>query len=104
MNMFFHSVQWKLIVIYTMITLVAMQIIGLYFVQANEEYYLDNFNRTLETQASLLSVNLERYLSQDEINKEEINLLANSLFALNGVDVTITDQSGLVISTSDHKE
>lgn len=104
MNKFFHSVQWKLIVIYTMITLVAMQVIGLYFVQATEDYYLDNFNRTLETQASLLSVNLERYLSEDEINEEEINLLAGSLFALNGVDVTITDQSGVVISTSDHKE
>ncbi len=104
MNKFFHSVQWKLIVIYTMIILVAMQVIGLYFVQATEEYYLDNFDRTLETQASLLSVNLERYLSEDEINEEEINLLAGSLFALSGVDVTVTDQSGVVISTSDHKD
>ncbi len=103
MKSFFNSIQWKLIVIYVLLTLIAMQIIGLYFVQATDEYYLDNFDSTLETQAGLLSVNLERYLSEDTINQDEIDLLVNNLFALSGVDVSIMDRNGLVISTTEQR-
>ncbi len=103
MKSFFNSIQWKLIVIYVLLTLIAMQIIGLYFVQATEDYYLDNFDSTLETQAGLLSVNLERYLSEDDINQDEIDLLVNNLFALSGVNVSIMDRSGLVISATEQR-
>lgn len=80
-----------------------MQIIGLYFVQATEDYYLDNFDSTLETQAGLLSVNLERYLNDNTMNQEEIDLLVNNLFALSGVDVSIMDRNGLVVSTTEKR-
>lgn len=103
MKNFFNSIQWKLIVIYVLLTLIAMQIIGLYFVRATEEYYMDNFESTLETQAGLLSVNLERYLSEDIANVKEINLLVNNLFALSGVDASIMDRNGLVISTTEQR-
>jgi len=80
-----------------------MQIIGLYFIQFTEEYYIDNFNETLDAQASLISVNLERYLIEDKLNDKEIDDLVNNLFALNGVEVSIMDNSGFVISTSEKK-
>lgn len=78
-----------------------MQIIGLYFVQSTEDYYIDNFNRTLDIQASLLSVNLERYLLEESQNSDDINELVENLFALNGVDVSIVDNSGFIISTTE---
>ena len=82
-----------------------MQIIGIYFIQSLEKYFVENFNDTLKAQASLLSVNLERYLSDNEKNEDEkraeIDALVENLFALNGVDVSIIDNSGIVVSTSE---
>lgn len=87
--------------IYILLILISMQIIGLYFIQSTEDYYIDNFNKTLDAQASLLSVNLERYLIEEKQNKDDINELVENLFALNGVDVSIVDNSGFIISTSE---
>ncbi len=103
MEKYFNSIQWKLIVIYILLILISMQIIGLYFIQFTEDYYIDNFNETLDAQASLLSVNLERYLIEDKQNEKEIDDLVNNLFALNGVDVSIIDNSGFIISSSEKK-
>ncbi len=46
-----------------------MQIIGIYFIRSLEGYYIGNFNETLNTQANLLAVNLERFLMDE--NKDE---------------------------------
>ncbi len=82
-----------------------MQIIGIYFIQSLETYYVDNFNETLNAQASLLSVNLERYLTQDERKesdkRRDIDNLVDNLFALNGVDLSIIDSNGIILSTSE---
>ena len=80
-----------------------MQIIGIYFIRSLEGYYIDNFNETLDTQANLLSANLESYLIEEnrENMKEEINYLVDHLFALNEVDVSIIDNSGVVITTTE---
>ncbi len=80
-----------------------MQIIGVYFIRSLERYYIDNFNETLDTQANLLSANLESYLINEnrENIKEEINYLVDHLFALNEVDVSIVDNSGVVITTTE---
>ena len=102
---FIQSIQWKLVVIYILLILFSMQIIGIYFVQSLEKYFVDNFNETLKAQASLLSVNLERYLTfnekQEEERRTEIDALVDNLFALNGVDVSIIDSNGVVLSTSE---
>jgi len=102
---FFKSIQWKLVVIYILLILFSMQLIGIYFIQSVEKYFMDNFDDTLKTQASLLSVNLERYLSDNEKDEEEkrkeIDALVENLFALNGVDVSIIDSSGVILSTTE---
>lgn len=102
---FFKSIQWKLVVIYILLILFSMQLIGIYFIQSVEKYFMDNFDDTLKTQASLLSVNLERYLADNEKDEEEkkkeIDALVENLFALNGVDVSIIDSSGVVLSTTE---
>lgn len=82
-----------------------MQIIGIYFIQSLEKYFVDNFNNTLKAQANLLSVNLEKYLidnEKGEVDKRsEINELVDNLVALNSVDVSIIDSSGIILSTSE---
>ncbi len=102
---FIQSIQWKLVVIYILLILFSMQIIGIYFVQSMEKYFVNNFNDTLKAQANLLSVNLERYLTEsgkdDNERRKEIDALVDNLFALNGVDVSIIDNNGIILSTSE---
>lgn len=102
---FYKSIQWKLVIIYILLILFSMQIIGIYFIQSVERYFLDNFDDTLKAQASLLSVNLEQYLADNEKDEEqkrtEIDALVDNLFELNGVDVSIIDSSGIVLSTTE---
>jgi len=105
---YFKSIQWKLVIIYILLIIVSMQIIGIYFIRSLEKYYLDNFNETLNTQAGLLVVHLERYLTDDELKENEkraeIDYLVDHLFALNEVDISIIDSNGVVISSSEKEQ
>ncbi|WP_048601605.1 cell wall metabolism sensor histidine kinase WalK [Rubeoparvulum massiliense] len=103
----FHSIRWKLVVIYILLILAAMQVMGVYFIRSIESHYMNSFNEQLDIQANLLAVNLERYLDDDRIREEgseetrneDINHLVENLFALNGVDVQIINRNGVIIST-----
>lgn len=107
---FFKTVQWKVVSIYLLLILIAMQVIGAYFIREVEKYYINNFTETLNTQANLLAVNLERYLdidmdTQQEIStdnrKADIDYLVNNLFALRGTEVQVIDRNGVVLSTTE---
>jgi len=81
-----------------------MQIIGIYFIRSLEGYYISNFNETLNTQANLLAVNLEKFMmdenKEDSKKGEDINNLVEHLFGLEGVEVSIIDSNGIVLSTT----
>lgn len=108
-RLLFQSVQWKVVVIYMLLILIAMQFIGAYFAREVERYYTNNFSETLNTQAMLLAANLERYLSPSREDKErsredvrqDIDNLIDNLVALNGAVVQIVDQNGTVISATE---
>lgn len=107
---FFKSVQWKVVVIYLLLILVAMQVIGAYFIREVENYYINNFTETLNTQSNLLAVNLQRYLDiemenpQDDVEASrtsDINYLVNNLLALRDTDVQVIDRNGVVLTTTE---
>ncbi|MDA5109465.1 cell wall metabolism sensor histidine kinase WalK [Brevibacillus thermoruber] len=106
----FTTVQWKVVVIYMLLILMAMQFIGAYFAREVESYYLNNFSETLNAQASLLATHLEGYLrprdakeqSADEV-RQGIDNLINNLVKLNGANVQVIDSNGTVISTTEDK-
>ncbi|RXT08871.1 cell wall metabolism sensor histidine kinase WalK [Ammoniphilus sp. CFH 90114] len=107
---FFKSVQWKVVVIYLLLILVAMQVIGAYFIREVENYYINNFTETLHTQSNLLAVNLQRYLDVDLENPQEdqeesrmgdINYLVNNLLAVRDTDVQVIDRNGVVLTTTE---
>ncbi|HJV45394.1 MAG TPA: cell wall metabolism sensor histidine kinase WalK [Bacillota bacterium] len=106
----FKTVQWKVVVIYILLILVAMQVIGAYFIREVENYYLNNFTETLNTQSNLLAVNLQRYLDVDTENQQEtieenrqqdIRYLVSNLLALRDTDVQIMDRNGIVLTTTE---
>ncbi|WP_047153301.1 cell wall metabolism sensor histidine kinase WalK [Aneurinibacillus tyrosinisolvens] len=100
----FQTVQWKVVTLYLLLILIAMQVIGAYFIRSAESYYVNNFTETLNTQANLLAVNLEKYLEADTFPKEDIDNLIRNLFALRNADVQLIDQNGVVLTTTEENK
>lgn len=101
---FFQTVQWKVVILYLLLILIAMQVIGAYFIRATETYYLNNFSETLNTQANLLGANVEKYLEEENIPREDIDVLIRNLFALRNADVQLLDQNGMVVTTTEENK
>jgi two-component system sensor histidine kinase VicK len=107
MTRFFQSIQLKLIIVYILLIVIAMQLIGIYFVRELESNFLNNFSDTLNRQADLLAFNLARYLSEEQIPtapNPDIDYLVNNLFAINDGEVQVIDQNGIVLSTSSEEK
>mgnify|MGYP001220144230 CR=1 FL=1 len=103
----FNSVQWKLIVIYVSLILIAMQLVGVYFFRELEDYYVKDFQRQLRSQANLLEDALTHILTEKDqpttmADKKEMDRLLQQLFILNKSQVTIQaiDKDGIVTSTT----
>lgn len=105
----FQTIQTRLIIIYVLLILIAMQLIGVYFVRTMERSFIDNFTTSLNTQAGLLAGFVDRYLSesQDATATEEskksfadLNGIVNSLFDISAAEIQIIDANGIVLSTS----
>ncbi|MCM3001096.1 cell wall metabolism sensor histidine kinase WalK [Paenibacillus cellulositrophicus] len=102
---FFRTIQAKLIIIYVLLILIAMQLIGVYFVSAMKNSLTSNFTKDLQERAELLSV-----LAADKLGGtgdtgennpvESLGAIVNNLFNLNGAEIQVLDASGKVLITS----
>jgi two-component system sensor histidine kinase VicK len=103
----FQSIQWKLVVIYLSLILIAMQLTGVYLFRSLEKYYFNDFNKTLENQIRVLTTpsDLSELLSKGVDNQKEINelnQLVQQLFTYKKGQATVqvVDKDGIVISTT----
>ncbi|MCM3081222.1 MULTISPECIES: cell wall metabolism sensor histidine kinase WalK [Brevibacillus] len=110
MRRLFKTIQWKIVVIYMLLILLAMQFIGAYFAREVESYYINNFSEALNAQASLLASLLESDLRSREAKEEnveqmrlDIDNLINNLVKINGANVQVIDQTGTVLSTTEDR-
>ena len=110
MRRLFKTIQWKIVVIYMLLILLAMQFIGAYFAREVESYYINNFSEALNAQASLLASLLEGDLRTRESKEEsveqmrlDIDNLINNLVKINGANVQVIDQTGTVLSTTEDR-
>jgi two-component system sensor histidine kinase VicK len=103
-------VHWKVITIYILLILIAMQVIGAYFFKALESHYVNNFTRMLDQQASLFSYSIQDYMTEDAEEEQEgdqyqdINFLIDRMFSAPNVDVQVLDKNGVVLGTSVDKQ
>ncbi|WP_410770154.1 cell wall metabolism sensor histidine kinase WalK [Fontibacillus sp. BL9] len=101
---FFRTIQAKLIIIYVLLILIAMQLIGVYFVSAMKTSLTSNFTKELQERAELLSVlaaqNLGVTGDSAEESLENLRVLVNNLFNINGAEIQVLDASGKVLTTS----
>ncbi len=102
-----RSIQSKLIIIYVLLILIAMQLIGVYFVRTLESYFVNTFSDSLRKQSYLLAEFVEPYLSVKEIGAttteqptQDINAMVERLFTLSGAEIQVIDGNGIVLSTS----
>jgi two-component system sensor histidine kinase VicK len=108
---FFQSIQAKLIIIYVLLILIAMQLIGVYFYRTLESYFKSDFLNSRETEATLLTSFVEDHLlgiaNQEGKNQEEkntytdLNNIVSNLFAISNAEIQIIDANGMIIITSD---
>ncbi|MFY4776192.1 cell wall metabolism sensor histidine kinase WalK [Metabacillus sp. RGM 3146] len=108
---FFRSIHFKFTVIYVLLIIIAMQIIGVYFVKQLESSLTNNFENSLEQRISLLQYNVTQELGKETPGqkKDEKAIrenLASDLSSFKKNDSTIKevqviDSNAVVLATAD---
>ncbi len=113
-NRFFHSIQAKLIIIYVLLIMIAMQLIGVYFIQTLEGSLKKDFIDNRNYQARLLAQYAEDYFRDNQLQDAgkggterltkrtlgDVNQMVNSLFASGQAEIQLIDANGLVLTSS----
>ncbi|MDF2921144.1 MAG: histidine kinase [Paenibacillaceae bacterium] len=106
---FFKTIQLKLIIIYVLLILFAMQLIGIYFVNALESSFTKNFSDSMDSDARLLVQYVsEKNLSTDpearpediKKSREDLDRLVEEWYKVNNSEMQILNANGEVISMS----
>lgn len=105
---FFRTIQLKLIIIYVLLILFAMQLIGIYFTKTMESSFSRAFSESLNSEASLLAGYLEmgEYLPPSQDSKGEdgkktradLNQFVLDWFKMINAEIQILDADGVVLS------
>ncbi|KGE20019.1 cell wall metabolism sensor histidine kinase WalK [Paenibacillus wynnii] len=102
---FFRTIQAKLIIIYVLLILIAMQLIGVYFVSSMKNSLTENFTKDLKARAEMLSILTADKFSTDTANSDNessvdsLRGMVNNLY-INGAEIQVLDASGKIITTS----
>ncbi|MBB6735424.1 cell wall metabolism sensor histidine kinase WalK [Cohnella zeiphila] len=103
----FRTIQAKLIIMVLLLILIALQLIGVYFISTMKSSLINSFTSGLNDQARLLTV-----LAASEIPKQDnagnveegtsvyLSQLVGSLFGSSGTETQVLDSSGRVLATS----
>ncbi|MET1248415.1 cell wall metabolism sensor histidine kinase WalK [Sporolactobacillus sp. STCC-11] len=108
---FFKSIQFKIVLIYTLLILLAMQLIGVYFSDRVKTITLDSFEKSLESQSQLISWNVgEAIREAKETNVDDpdhvTNKIQNQLIELdsNIREIQVIDPNMVIIAADEKHE
>lgn len=103
---YFKSIHVKIVLIYVLLIVIAMQIIGLYFVRELEQKLKDNFQTSIRDRVSILEYSAREELikirNEEDQTKEQS--LRSILYGLNSYDikeVRVIDARYQILATSD---
>lgn len=108
----FRTIQAKLIVMVLLLILIAVQLIGVYFISTMKKSLIDSFTISVNAQAQLLSVMLgssdfgkqEGADSRTEDTNASLRQLVRSMFSNSGTDAQVLDATGRVLTTSQDEQ
>ncbi|MCM3112802.1 cell wall metabolism sensor histidine kinase WalK [Lederbergia lenta] len=104
---FFRSIHLKFVLIYLLLIIIAMQIIGVYFVGKLEDRLVKNFQTAVEGRLPLLEYNIREELIKDRSGADippletEVHNLLLDFSASDISEVRIINNRSLIIGTSD---
>lgn len=104
---FFQSINVKFVIIYVLLLLVAMQIIGVYFVRQLETTLTTNFQTSLKERVNLLAYNVVEEMQKtrtasDPTLEEDIKKVLKDFSAVDISEVQVIDGNSLkILGTSD---
>ena len=106
---FFKSIHVKLVIIYVLLILIAMQVMSVYFTNQVESQLIENHLSMLDERAKLIAYNVEQEMrkERDETTpslRADIDALLRDLFAVDNADVQIIDKNKVVLSTSNFQK
>ncbi|BBI36767.1 cell wall metabolism sensor histidine kinase WalK [Cohnella abietis] len=105
----FRSIQIKLIMMVLLLILIAVQLIGVYFISTMKNSLINSFTTNLNVQANLLTT----LLSSDNKDAKDadsqagtsatLSALVSTFFSNSGAEIQVLDASGRVLATSTAK-
>ncbi|WP_019243369.1 MULTISPECIES: cell wall metabolism sensor histidine kinase WalK [Bacillus] len=104
---FFRSIHLKFVLIYVLLILVAMQIIGVYFVDRLEDRLITNFKNSLKEKVNLLAYNVEEEMVKERVEGESSKLeddIKSILYDFTSGDISevrVIDSRSRILGTSD---
>lgn len=101
----FKSIHVKIVIIYVLLILIAMQVIGVYFTKQLEDQLVDNFFEMLDERANLLAYNVEQEMkkTRDDTTpslRTDINILLREFFTIDNAEAQVIDKNKVVLSVS----
>ena len=76
---FFPSIHHKTVLIYMLLLLIAMQVIGVYFVRQLETTLKDNFKTSIQDKVNILSYYLKEQLTMERLPQEDESTLEEDI-------------------------
>ncbi|MBP1915197.1 two-component system sensor histidine kinase VicK [Lederbergia galactosidilyticus] len=104
---FFRSIHIKFVLIYVLLILIAMQIIGVYFVGKLEDQLVENFQSGIKGRIPLLEYNLKEEMNKDRTGEdvppleEEIRNILYDFTANDISEVQVINNRNVIIGTSE---
>lgn len=93
------SIQWKLVLVYILLVVFALELFGVYMLSSIEDYYTGNLQEGLHNQVQLLASLSERYYSPLP-DPEGLQQLIWEFGKVIDRDMYLLDKYGVVIATS----
>ncbi|AXI11025.1 cell wall metabolism sensor histidine kinase WalK [Oceanobacillus zhaokaii] len=107
---FFRSIQLKFIIIYILLLLLAVQVIGSFFITGLEENLVDNFKGTVNDRLKLLTYNLEQAFNEDRNEDEttpsieqDVQQIVEEISTDDLINIQVTNTQSSLMGTNDQE-
>ena len=98
------GMQGKIVFVYSLLILFAVQLSGVYLFRSMEQYYLNNFAAGQVLQGELLGNFLKRYLMEDELYSDIISsLIVEFGGGVSGTETMVLDRYGRLLGGTDQR-
>jgi two-component system phosphate regulon sensor histidine kinase PhoR len=97
----FHSIRWRIAILYALLILVTMLGLGIYLSNFIRQTYMDDLKSKLSTEARMVGEIINPLLAGGTTDSDQLDLAAKKWAKILGARVTIIASDGVVLGESD---